>query len=456
MRTLLAAILVRQVAALLPKALIPNSSQIIVGDVRIQTLSHTLARVEVRGPRGFEDRDTFMAVNRSSFAGVPIIKTFQDQDGNTRILTEHYTVVLANQTRSMQQSPKKDTCSGNVHVGVDAAHGSKRIKNVNATQAECCAACNKAIDCIAWVLCGSDPEKKSPCYLMETFIYESGAKTRISGGEFAPPAPTPAPPPDHTISIIAKDNVTVLMRPTAFRSVPSKLSFPMPADFNEHKLLSWAIRDSPRFVPSVDGVVPPAAVGEKIDPLLANTSGFDLRNAATDCYVFLPGAAAAANLTTTASSYGYTGLRAEYLALTGPIPTLPDKAFGTWFSWYHPYNQTDALADITHWKRDDLPLDIWGLDMNWRITKGGMEGKEYAVNTALFPNMTAFMESAHKSNLAVYMNDHPMQNATTQTSNCSGRRASPHSEPSCQLSPWEVNFRWKGVTSLFGIGLDFW
>jgi hypothetical protein len=227
-----------------------------------------------------------------------------------------------------------------------------------------------------------------------------------SGGPCIKPIPT--------ISVIAQDNVTVLMEPTKYRdgagSVPASLQFPMPADFNDGKLLSWTIRDSPRFVQASDGVVPPGAVGEKIDPLLVNTSGFDLRNAATDVYIFLPGAAAATTASTaattasntataasiSASNYGYTGLRREYLTLTGPIPTLPDKAFGTWFSWYHPYNQTGALADIARWKSEDLPLDIWGLDMNWRITAGGMEGKEYKINTALFPNMTAFMESAHE------------------------------------------------------------
>ena len=38
---------------------------------------------------------------------------------------------------------------------------------------------------------------------------------------------------------------------------------------------------------------------------------------------------------------------------------------------------------------------------------------------------------------SVYMNDHPMANAT-------------------QLSPAEVKFRYDGLTSLFDLGLDFW
>ena len=75
--------------------------------------------------------------------------------------------------------------------------------------------------------------------------------------------------------------------------------------------------------------------------------------------------------------------------------------------------------------------------MNWRVTANGEEGKCYCINTALFPNMTGFMDFAHKSGLVVYMNDHPMAHAP-------------------QLSPAEVQFRWDGMTSLFEDGLDFW
>ena len=44
---------------------------------------------------------------------------------------------------------------------------------------------------------------------------------------------------------------------------------------------------------------------------------------------------------------------------------------------YHPYNQSAAEADILRWRKDDLPLDIWGLDMDWRVWANGMEGKGY-------------------------------------------------------------------------------
>ena len=88
----------------------------------------------------------------------------------------------------------------------------------------------------------------------------------------------------------------------------------------------------------------------------------------------------------------------------------------------HPYNQSGAEADIERWRKDDLPIDIWGLDMDWRIWAHGEEGKGYFINTKLFPDMAGFYKFAHEHGLSVYMNDHPMAKSD-------------------QLSPEETSFR---------------
>lgn len=151
---------------------------------------------------------------------------------------------------------------------------------------------------------------------------------------------------------------------------------------------------------------------------------------------------AAQGAAASSGSYGYSGLRSEFLALTGPVPHLPDEAYGTWFSWYHKYNQSAAEADIARWRHDDLPIDIWGLDMDWRVIAAGMEGKEYKVNTADFPDMRGFYSYAHEQGLSVYMNDHPMSHVNRTDIS--------------ELEPNEAKFRYDGLTSLFDLGLDFW
>ena len=43
-----------------------RDSQVAVGNLRIQALSASMLRIEPRGPLGFEDRSTFMIVNRDA------------------------------------------------------------------------------------------------------------------------------------------------------------------------------------------------------------------------------------------------------------------------------------------------------------------------------------------------------------------------------------------------------
>jgi len=293
----------------------------------------------------------------------------------------------------------------------------------------------------------SCPDKTCVCWLLKSF-YPEKAGNRISGGTASGPAPAPRIKAG-TVEIRTVGDAAILFPRADISSISSSLAFPTPVDMYRKSVKSFALRDGPRFVPSGEGAIPCDEEGRagKCDAALLNTSGFDVRNDANDAFIFLPGSVGGSSsggggdgidvASTTTKTYGYAELRAEYLLLTGAIPALPDEAFGTWFSWYHAYNQSGAESDIARWRDDDLPIDIWGLDMDWRIWAGGMEGKEYKVNTKLFPNMTAFYEFAHQHDLVVYMNDHPMANAT-------------------QLSPQEIKFRFDGLTSLFDLGLDFW
>ena len=48
-------------------------------------------------------------------------------------------------------------------------------------------------------------------------------------------------------------------------------------------------------------------------------------------------------------------------------PTL-SQALGTWFTWCSQYTEESAESDVETWDELGLPLDVWGLDMNWRNT----------------------------------------------------------------------------------------
>lgn len=64
----------------------------------------------------------------------------------------------------------------------------------------------------------------------------------------------------------------------------------------------------------------------------------------------------------------YHASRAEFVKLAGPTPALPDFAFGTWFTWWHSYTEAEAMGEVERWGTDNLPIDVWALDMNWRNT----------------------------------------------------------------------------------------
>eukprot|EP01047_Picozoa_sp_COSAG01_P024184 COSAG01_NODE_1487_length_10136_cov_8.813390_3_plen_99_part_00 len=74
-----------------------------------------------------------------------------------------------------------------------------------------------------------------------------------------------------------------------------------------------------------------------------------------DTYIFLLGE----------TLESWQAARQEFVKLAGSTPLLPDYAFGTWFTWWHPFDIDDAQSNVSQWEADQLPLDIWGLGKCW-------------------------------------------------------------------------------------------
>lgn len=181
----------------------PAGTSSIVGNMRVSMLSPTLVRIEAKGPHGFEDRPTFMALNRSLFP-VKITKQTTLTNGSVQLDTQYYSIVLP---KPPQQSvtANKDTCISPT-VGMDASSKSQRTGNQPVgllSLAGCCAACNDEPDCVGWVLSTTNASCAAcKCYLMATFVPEK-AGGRISGGTFSPtPPPTPKPPVQGPVAIL--------------------------------------------------------------------------------------------------------------------------------------------------------------------------------------------------------------------------------------------------------------
>lgn len=70
-----------------------------IGNVRVQILSATLARVELKGSGGYEDRATYHIVNHSNWPGAAAEKVVEST--STKIVTQNYTVVVPNNATSL-------------------------------------------------------------------------------------------------------------------------------------------------------------------------------------------------------------------------------------------------------------------------------------------------------------------------------------------------------------------
>lgn len=178
----------------------------------------------------------------------------------------------------------------------------------------------------------------------------------------------------------------------------------------------WIMPDTPRVVPPSWGATPPP--DDCNDP----HSGWDIGNLSPDCYLFIPG------------DDGYERLRADFLRLTGPVPMPPLYTFGYWTSRYYPYTEQVALGEIDKFRAKNIPLDLFVVDTDWR--QGGSHG--YEINTDLFPDMCRFLNQCRKRNVRTMFNDHPEAFAENA------------------LDPKELEYRYKGLTKLMGMGADIW
>ncbi|KAF2262087.1 hypothetical protein CC78DRAFT_535141 [Lojkania enalia] len=118
----------------------------------------------------------------------------------------------------------------------------------------------------------------------------------------------------------------------------------------------------------------------------------------SDGYIFLYG-------------HDYREAVRAFYAVSGSQPLLPRFAMGNWWSRYHPYDRDEYIALMNHLDRDDVPLNVAVIDMDWHLvqipSRFGSGWTGYTWNTALFPNPPAFLQELHDRNLKVTLNVHP-------------------------------------------------
>ena len=429
----------------------------IVGDVRVQVLSPTLVRIELKGPQGFENRPTFhvtgrnwpgTSVTRSSSGGFDLIETSdfivkvpsgaQSLDGIV-ITTISGTALWSMPSSAGVTIKCRWTPDGEVYLfdnGDQVGYGSSPVDDRFYWTLESAGGYtqikNKATgdyinleNDLGFVECTSVQSNwDSKDWTLEDA--GGGYKRLLCRWPDAPDyihVENQQGYAEHDPAGTDNGNDTIDKWLSAMWEVQTDTSdlfsnnrywIPHPKENTQ----AWAIADTPRYVPASSDES--WGGGYNVAPQGTPNNGWGLDNNSQDVYVFLP-------------QGDGRQLRKDYITLTGRTDLIPLHALGGWDSRYYPYTQQEALDKIDTYRSKDIPLDVFVVDTDWRV--GASHG--YAVNTTLFPDMEQFITDAHNKNVRIVFNDHPEPQADA-------------------LDYAEVLYRNNGLRSLFDIGLDTW
>ena len=167
-----------------------GSSIVIDDHVRVTALSDIALRIEPKGPNGFEDRSTFLAVGRGGFAGLELTQTAKSGD-KTTLKTSAYTIdIVATDPTDICAAPKNDTdLAGATRVSTCSAHAQSCLAP-GASQADCCNNCTAHDECLAFIY---QPSTQW-CWLMATAGSPISKSDRVAGGVGAGVAATVTSP----------------------------------------------------------------------------------------------------------------------------------------------------------------------------------------------------------------------------------------------------------------------
>ncbi|GAA3764648.1 glycoside hydrolase family 31 protein [Terriglobus aquaticus] len=116
--------------------------------------------------------------------------------------------------------------------------------------------------------------------------------------------------------------------------------------------------------------------------------------------------------------HDYKAALGDYVRVAGRIPLPPRFAFGAWWSRYWAYTDQELRDLVNGFHENNLPLDVFVIDMDWHKTFGrhfdeqdasghskGWSG--YSWDNTLFPDPKDFLTELHDQGLKVTLNLHP-------------------------------------------------
>lgn len=150
----------------------------------------------------------------------------------------------------------------------------------------------------------------------------------------------------------------------------------------------------------------------------------------------------------------------DFTKIGGRVPLPPKYIFGYWYSRYWAYSQTDFQNIITDVEKNDIPMDVLILDMDWH--RSGWTG--WSWNTSKIPNPTGLLTYIHRHGLRTALNLHPSDGVSSSEDKYKNLRSA-MGLPSTYTStiPWTIQdysfarpFFDQILRPLEKQGVDFW
>lgn len=132
-----------------------------------------------------------------------------------------------------------------------------------------------------------------------------------------------------------------------------------------------------------------------------------------------------------AYGHNFRGCMQDFYAITGQVPLIPRYVLGNWWSRYKAYSQEEYLALMDKFEREEIPLTVATIDMDWHwvdvLRRFGPSAKPtpsknladklmclvmpgwtgYTWNTELFPDYRAFLDNLKARGYHITLNVHP-------------------------------------------------
>ena len=167
----------------------------------------------------------------------------------------------------------------------------------------------------------------------------------------------------------------------------------------------------------------------------------------------------------------------DFVKIAGRIPIPPRFAFGTWWSRYWSYTDTEMMDLVKEFRLHAVPLDVLVVDMDWHLTfdmrwsqdikdqagqKLGWTG--YTWDRNVFPDPDAFMRWCEQKGLKTTLNLHPASGIQPHEEQYPAMARSMGIDPATQrYVPFDIvnrkfadNYLTHVIHPLEDRGVDFW